>query len=208
MFKQQFSHGSAARRGLLLCHHCGKTQQVSETHCVRCDTSVHVRNVNSIQRAWAYLITAMVLYIPANMLPIMSTTLLGKTSSNTILSGVVELWEYGSYPVAIVIFVASVLIPIGKLIVLAWLCFMVQRRSPTLLRARTVLYRVTEFIGRWSMIDVFVVAILVSLVHLGNLMTIYPGPAALSFAGMVVATMLAATCFDRRLIWDNYDSEE
>jgi len=168
---------------------------------------VHVRNVNSIQRAWAYLITAMVLYIPANLLPIMTTTLLGKDSSNTILSGVVALWEHGSYPIAIVIFVASVLIPIGKLFVLAWLCFMVQSESQMLLRERTLLYRVTEFIGRWSMIDVFVVAILVSLVHLGNLMTIYPGPAALSFAGMVVATMLAATSFDPRLIWDVYEGE-
>lgn len=137
----------------------------------------------------------------------MSTTLLGNTSSNTILSGVVALWEHGSYPIAIVIFVASILIPLGKLFVLAWLCFMVQRKSPVLLRERTLLYRITEFIGRWSMIDIFVVAILVSLVHLGNLMTIYPGPAALSFAIMVVATMLAATSFDPRLIWDMYDDE-
>ncbi len=205
--RQSYSHGSAARSGLLLCHHCGKTQSISEVACVRCGTPVHVRNANSIQRAWAYLITAMVLYIPANMLPIMSTTFLGKTSSNTILSGVVTLWEHGSYPIAMVIFIASVLIPIGKLFVLSWLCFMVQHRSPLLMRERTLLYRITEFIGRWSMIDVFVVAILVSLVHLGNLMTIYPGPAALSFAGMVIATMLAATSFDPRLIWDNYDGE-
>lgn len=203
----QFSHGSAAKKGLLLCHHCGKTQNMSQIHCVRCGMPVHVRNVNSIQRSWAYLITAMLLYVPANMLPIMSTTLLGKTSSNTILSGVVALWEHGSYPIAIVIFVASVLIPIGKLFVLAWLCFMVQNGSPILLRERTLLYRITEFIGRWSMIDVFVVAILVSLVHLGNLMTIYPGPAALSFAAMVVVTMLAAASFDPRLIWDVYDGE-
>jgi paraquat-inducible protein A len=168
---------------------------------------IHVRNVNSVQRAWAYLITAMVLYIPANTLPIMTTTLLGKTSSNTILSGVVELWEYGSYPIAMVIFIASVLIPLAKLFVLALLCIMVQRQSPKLLRERTLLYRITEFIGRGSMIDIFVVAILVSLVHLGNLMTIYPGPAALSFAIMVVATMLAANSFDPRLIWDMYDDE-
>jgi paraquat-inducible protein A len=203
----QFSHGSAAQKGLLLCHHCGKTQNMSQTHCLRCEMPVHVRNVNSIQRVWAYLITAILLYIPANMLPIMSTTLLGKTSSNTILGGVVTLWEYGSYPIAIVIFVASVLIPIVKLFVMAWLCFMVQNSSPILLRERTLLYRITEFIGRWSMIDVFVVAILVSLVHLGKLMTIYPGPAALSFAAMVVVTMLAAASFDPRLIWDGYDGE-
>ena len=202
-----YSHGSAGRQGLLLCHHCGKTQPVSSANCVRCEMPVHVRNVNSIQRAWAYLITAIVLYLPANLLPIMSTTFLGKTSSDTILSGVVTLWEYGSYPIAMVIFIASVLIPLAKLFVLGWLCYMVQNKSALLLRERTLLYRITEFIGRWSMIDVFVVAILVSLVHLGNLMTIYPGPAALSFAGMVIATMLAATSFDPRLIWDNYDGE-
>jgi paraquat-inducible protein A len=205
--EQHFSHGSAAQSGLLLCHHCGKTQDMSHSRCVRCDSPVHVRNVNSIQKTWAYLITAFVLYLPANLLPIMSTTLLGKDSSNTILSGIVALWEHGSYPIALIIFIASVLIPIAKLLVLCWLCYMVQNQSRVLLRERTLLYRITEFIGRWSMIDVFVVGILVSLVHLGNLMTIYPGPAALSFAGMVVATMLAANSFDPRLIWDVYDGE-
>lgn len=204
---QQYSHGSAARHGLLLCHHCGKTQDISHSRCQRCGSPVHVRNKNSIQRTWAYLVTAIVLYLPANLLPIMSTTLLGKSSSNTILSGIVVLWEHGSYPIALIIFIASVLIPIAKLLVMCWLCYMVQNKSPMLLRERTLLYRITEFIGRWSMIDVFVVAILVSLVHLGNLMTIYPGPAALSFAGMVVATMMAANSFDPRLIWDVYDGE-
>jgi len=180
---------------------------MTNTHCVRCGSIVHVRNEKSIQKTWAYLITAMVLYLPANLLPIMSTTFLGKNSSDTILSGIVALWEYGSYPIALIIFIASVLIPIAKLLVLCWLCYMVQNKSVVLLRERTLLYRITEFIGRWSMIDVFVVAILVSLVHLGKLMTIYPGSAALSFAGMVVATMLAANSFDPRLIWDVYDGE-
>jgi len=202
-----FSQGSAARSGLLLCHHCGKTQDITHSRCERCDSRVHIRYENSIQKTWAYLITALVLYLPANLLPIMSTTLVGKTSSNTILSGIVVLWEHGSYPIALIIFIASVLVPIAKLLVLCWLCYMVQHKSAVLLRERTLLYRITEFIGRWSMIDIFVVAILVSLVHLGKLMTIYPGPAALSFAGMVIATMLAANSFDPRLIWDVYDGE-
>ncbi len=205
--ERQFSQGSAARSGFLLCHHCGKTQAMTHERCERCDSPVHVRYESSIQKTWAYLVTALVLYLPANLLPIMSTTLLGKTSSNTILSGIVVLWEHGSYPIALIIFIASVLVPIAKLLVLSWLCYMVQNKSAVLMRERTLLYRITEFIGRWSMIDVFVVAILVSLVHLGNLMTIYPGPAALSFAGMVVATMLAANSFDPRLIWDVYDGE-
>ncbi len=204
--EQTYSHGSAASSGLMLCHHCGKTQTI-DARCVRCGKTVHVRNKNSIQRTWAYLMTAVVLYFPANILPIMSTTFLGKTSSNTIWSGIVTLWEHASYPVALVIFMASILIPIVKLLVLCWLCYMVQHKSPLLLRERTWLYRTTEYIGRWSMIDVFVVAILVSLIHLGQLMTVYPGPAALFFAGMVIATMMAASSFDSRLIWDVYDGE-
>lgn len=205
--KQHYSHGSAARQGLLLCHHCGKTQSIEHRYCELCGARVHVRNVNSIQRTWAFLVTAIVLYLPANILPIMSTTLLGKTTSNTILSGVVTLWEHGSYPIALLIFIASILVPIAKLLVLIWLCILVQKSSPLMLKQRTVLYRVTEFIGRWSMVDVFVVAVLVSLIQMGNLMSIYPGPAALSFAGMVISTMLAANSFDPRLIWDVYDGE-
>jgi len=204
----KYSQGSAASQGLSLCHHCGKTQPVALQLCEQCGSALHLRNKDSIQRAWAYLITAIILYLPANMLPIMKTNLLGQESENTILSGIVTLWEHGSYPIAIIIFFASVMIPIAKLIVLAWLCFMVQRRSPALLKERTLLYRITELVGRWSMIDVFVVAILVSLVHLGNLMTIYPGAAALSFAGMVIATMLAANNFDPRLIWDSYEGDD
>ena len=106
MSTERYSHGSAARSGLLLCHDCGKTQAMTNTHCVRCGSFVHVRNEKSIQKTWAYLITAMVLYLPANLLPIMSTTFLGKNSSDTILSGIVALWEYGSYPIALIIFIA------------------------------------------------------------------------------------------------------
>lgn len=205
---KHYSKDSAATFGLLACHICGKTQSIQRHHCIRCGASVHVRKTDSIQRTWAFLITSIVLYFPANLLPIMSTTLLGKETTNTILSGVVLLWEHGSYPIALIIFIASVLVPLGKLFVLCWLCLMVQRKSSLLPRQRTILYRITEFIGRWSMIDVFVVAVLVSLIQLGNLMSIYPGPAALAFAGLVIATMLAAISFDPRLIWDVYDDTQ
>ncbi|GGD74859.1 paraquat-inducible protein A [Lacimicrobium alkaliphilum] len=158
--------------------------------------------VNKVtQRTWAYLLAALILYIPANTLPIMHTRVLGQEQPSTILGGVVSLWQDGSYPVALVIFVASLAVPIGKLLTLCWLNYSIQRQVLTGQHWRTKLYRITDFIGRWSMIDVFVVAILVSLIQLGNTMSVYPGPAALAFSAVVILTMLAANSFDSRLIW-------
>jgi len=142
------------------------------------------------------------MYIPANVYPIMTTTSLGHTSPSTIIGGVVELVQLGSWPVAAVIFIASVIVPVGKLVALAWLCLVVSRSSELNAAVRTRLYRLTEFIGRWSMIDIFVVAILVALIRAGSLMSITPGPAALAFGAVVVITMLAAMTFDPRLLWD------
>ncbi len=155
----------------------------------------------SIQKTWALLFTAILLYFPANMLPIMTTRSLGKEELNTILGGVIVLWQSGSYPIAIVIFIASIVVPILKFIVLAWLNYSVQNQSNNFQLQRTQLYRFTEFIGRWSMIDVFAVAILASLIQLGTTMTIYPGKAALAFTAVVILTMLAANTFDSTLIW-------
>ena len=155
----------------------------------------------SIQQTWAWLLTSALLYLPANFLPITYTRFLGKETESTILGGVVTLWEHGSHPVAVVIFVASVLIPLGKMIIIAWLCLSVQLGSSFALTQKTKLYRVTEYVGRWSMIDVFVVGILVALIQLGNIMSIRPGVAAVAFAAMVVTTMLAALAFDPRLLW-------
>lgn len=145
----------------------------------------------------------MILYIPANILPIMVTESLGQQTYSTILGGVVLLWNMGSYPVALVIFIASVLVPIVKMLAIGWLCWSVHTHRPHHRRGRTRLYRLTEFIGRWSMVDVFVVAILVALIRMGKLMSVYPGSAALAFAGVVVLTMLSAMSFDPRLLWDN-----
>jgi paraquat-inducible protein A len=156
----------------------------------------------SIQRTWALLATAVMLYIPSNLLPVMTTRILGREEPNTILGGVVALWESGSYPIATIIFIASVVVPILKLMMLGWLNYSVQTGSALLNRQRILCYRITEFIGRWSMIDVFVVAILVSLIQLGNTMTIYPGPAAIAFCCVVIITMFAAMTFDTRLIWE------
>lgn len=169
--------------------------------------SSHKGHRNSRQHCWALLATAVVLYVPASTLPIMSTRLLGNDEPSTIMGGVRVLWEHGSYPIALIIFFASVLIPIAKILILAWLNFSVQKKSTSLPVERMRLYRLTEFIGRWSMIDVFVVAVLVSLIQLGNTMSVYPGPAALAFSAVVILTMLAAMAFDTQLIWhpDKYD---
>jgi len=155
----------------------------------------------SKQSVWALLVTAVILYIPANILPIMTTRILGRDQPNTILGGVELLWQHGSYPIAIVIFIASIVIPIAKIIALAWLNYSVQIKSSAHHKQRITLYRIAEFLGRWSMIDVFVVTILVSLIQLGNTMSVYPGPAAFAFSAVVIITMLAAMSFDSHLIW-------
>jgi paraquat-inducible protein A len=160
-----------------------------------------VNPTHSIQTTWALLFTSVLLYIPANILPIMHTNILGSDEPSTILGGVILLWKMGSYPIAIVIFIASVFVPVAKIIILFWLNYSVQAKQQHAYSERMFWYRLTEFVGRWSMIDVFVVAVLVSLIQLGNIMSILPGHAALAFCGVVICTMLAAMSFDSRLIW-------
>lgn len=162
---------------------------------------------HSIQTTWALLFTSVLLYIPANVLPIMHTSVLGSNEPSTILGGVILLWKMGSYPIAIVIFIASVLVPVAKLIILCWLNYTVQIQKQQANSERIFWYRVTEFVGRWSMIDVFVVAVLVSLIQLGNIMSILPGHASLAFCGVVICTMLAAMSFDSRLIWHKSENQ-
>lgn len=203
----QLEMRSASAQGLQGCTICTAVAPLDATLCGGCGGRLHAGWDQSIQRTWAWLITSIILYIPANFLPIMHTRFLGKDSESTILGGVVTLWEHGSYPIALVIFVASVLVPIGKIFILIWLCISVQIRSTLVLSQKARLYRATEFVGRWSMVDVFVVGILVALIQLGNIMTILPGPAALAFAAMVAATMFAATAFDPRLIWQSASIE-
>ncbi len=193
---------TALERGLAVCHVCLAPSPQAERRCRRCRAPLHVRTPSSIQRTVALGITGAVLYLPANLLPIMTTYQFGRAQSNTIVGGVVHLWEQGSYPVAIVILVASVLIPLGKLAALGLLCFAASRDRPASPTARILLYRITELVGKWSMVDVFVVAVLVALIQMGGVMTVRPGAAALAFTGVVVTTMLAADSFDPRLIWD------
>jgi paraquat-inducible protein A len=192
----------ASAQGLSGCEVCLALNDDSEASCTLCGATLHDRVPHSIQRCVALILTAIVLYVPANALPIMSTEQFGRATDRTILGGVIELVEYGSYSIAAVIFAASVLVPVGKLFALGWLCWSVSFRHVHSRAERTALYRVTELVGKWSMTDVFVVAVLVALIHLGGVLKITPGPAAIAFGAMVIITMLAAHAFDPRLIWD------
>ena len=192
--------------GLTGCHTCGLLQKVpasGHAHCPRCHSPVHMRTPNSISMTWALLISAMAMYLPANIFPVMAVTSLGNTQADTIMSGVIYFLSHGDWPLALIIFIASVLVPLLKMLVLIYLLSSVQRRSPLRKQQRTRLYRLTELVGRWSMVDVFVVALLVALVQVGNLAAIEPGIGAIAFASVVILTMLAAMSFDPRLIWDH-----
>jgi paraquat-inducible protein A len=198
----KYPKGSAAHEGLAMCRTCHLVSHIDNVYCPRCHDTLYFRNPNSIQRTLALVIAAMILYIPANIYPIMTTTLFNDVTSSTILSGVVLFVDHGSYFVAFVIFTASILIPIAKMLIILWLCYATSKQSRLSKPELTRLYRATEFIGKWSMIDIFVVAILVALVHFTGIMMIEPGAAARAFAGVVILTMIAAHQFDVRLMWD------
>ena len=196
-----FSRASAAASGLARCSDCGRVEPVGTGHCPRCHETLHLRKTDSLQRTIALTIGAAVLYLPANLLPVMRVeSSLKGTNESTIVGGVVQFWQEGDYPVALIIFTASVFIPLVKVLSIIALCL--GARSGASPRALTRLYRITDRIGRWSMVDVFVVAILVGVVQLGSVMTITAGAGALAFAGVVILTMLAVDSFDPRLIWD------
>ena len=194
---------TARKAGLVACHVCGKLQPwVSASECSRCGSTLHQRKPESLQRSWAFLISALLLYLPANLYPIMTTTTLGVPENSTIIGGVILLWQHGSYPVAAVVFIASVMIPIIKFLVIGSLLLLVRHGHPVKLSQQTRLFRFIEYIGPWSMIDVFVVILLVAPIQFGGIASVYPGPAAAAFAAMVIATMFSALFFDTRLLWD------
>ncbi|SFJ30470.1 paraquat-inducible protein A [Pseudomonas guineae] len=198
--------------GLLICHECHQLNaaqaEEGKQFCSRCGAHVHSRRPNSLARTWALLLTAAVLYIPANLLPIMTVNTLGQGQPDTIMSGVIELMEHGMLPIAAVVFIASIVVPTFKLIGIALLLYSIQRHQPMSPRQRVMMFRFIEWIGRWSMLDIFVIAILVAVVNFGSLASIVPGYGATAFASVVVLTMLAALTFDPRLIWDNTDSDD
>ena len=197
---------TARSAGLISCHSCHllcqEAKGFTDILCPRCGARMHDRKPNSITRTWALVLAAFIFYIPANLLPITTVISLGKAQSDTIMSGVIYFIHSGMWPIALVIFLASVFIPLLKLLILSFLLISVQRKSSWRRQDRTRLYRITEIIGRWSMVDIFVVTILVALVHLGGLATIHAGPGAIFFGAVVVITIFAAMSFDPRLIWD------
>ncbi len=186
----------------MACQRCGQVHRQDVQICKRCDGPLRSRDAESLQKVWAWLIAGMIAYVPANLYPMLRTSTLVERSESTIIGGVVELIEYGSFGVAFIVFAASVMIPIGKFVAIMYLAISVQRHSESNRHGRHKAFEVVEFIGRWSMIDVFVVAILSALVQLDTIATINPGIAAVSFALSVIFTMLAAQSFDSRLIWD------
>ncbi len=197
---------SGAAAGLVSCETCGllsrPAQPAHPGHCPRCGSELEWRRRDSIQRTWALLIAAAICYIPANILPVLRTNTVVSSDADTIMSGAVFLYTSGSWPLAVIVLVASVMIPLGKLVALAYLLITVQRRSVASNRDRARLYRLVEIIGRWSMLDVFVDTFTVALIQLQPLMSVEPGPGVVFFMAVVVLTMLAVESFDPRLIWD------
>jgi len=193
------------------CHSCNLLvhavpPDMEEAHascyCPRCGALLHKRKPHSVARTWALIIAAILLYLPANLLPVMASSGLGSVQEDTILSGVIYLFKSGMWPLALLVFFASIVVPLVKLLILIVLLLSVQLRWSWRPRERTRLYRITEAIGRWSMVDIYVVTILVALVHVGILANVEAGLGAVFFGGVVVMTMFAATSFDPRLIWD------
>jgi len=203
--------GTAATAGLVGCHSCNLVSRVAvadrhaKAACPRCGAVLHARKRNSIARTWALVIAALICYIPANLLPMTAVTSLGNVQEDTIMSGVIYFLLHDEWPIGLVIFVASVVVPLAKLFTLMYLLISVQCKSRWRPEERARLYRMTEAVGRWSMTDIYVVTILVALLQLGNLATIEAGTGAIFFGAVVVITMFAAMTFDPRQIWDNME---
>ncbi len=199
---------TARNASQISCHSCHLLCRINFSKvgeslvCPRCGSTLHQRKPNSLKRTWALVLAAVIFYIPANLLPVTVVISFGKAQADTIMSGVIYFVATGMWPIALVIFVASILVPMLKLSILIFLLISVRRKSTWRPKDRTRLYRITEAVGRWSMVDIYVVTILVALVNLGNLATIKAGPGAGFFAAVVVITILASMSFDPRLIWD------
>jgi paraquat-inducible protein A len=205
---------AAAAKGIARCAICEQLHQVpagaadQRTLCSRCGSTISLRKPDSLSRTWAFLLTAYLFYAPANLYPVMYVGRLGSAQGDTIFTGVQSMFAAGWWAIGGLIFIASITVPLVKLLALTYLLVSVHRRSAWRPEDRTRLYRFVELIGHWSMLDVFVVSITVALIQLGALADVSAGPGATWFAGVVVLTMLAAMSFDPRLIWDNALQQE
>ncbi|MBF0630984.1 MAG: paraquat-inducible protein A [Magnetococcales bacterium] len=194
---------TARESGLIRCHACALVSVGRDHHsCPRCRAPLFMRKPYSLQRTWALTLGAAILYIPANLFPIMTVIQMGQGEAKTILSGVVALIEADMWPLAMIVFMASVVVPLGKICILIYLLLSVQVGLKTHLKERVILYRLMETFGHWSMVDIFLVSILASLVQMGTLATIEPEIGVSYFAAVVILTLFAARAFDPRLIWD------
>ncbi len=194
--------------GLVACPHCTTVWRgaADGEHCGRCGTPLHSRKPQSLARTWALLIAACIMYVPANLLPVMITKSFFGTQYDTILSGVIYFWVSGAWGLAAIVFIASFLVPLFKLAVLFLLVFLAQRRSDWRQPERARLYHIIEVIGRWSMLDVFVVSLLTGLVQIQGFAQITAGVGIAAFGSVVVLTMLASRSFDPRLTWDSHET--
>ncbi|MEM9739364.1 MAG: paraquat-inducible protein A [Pseudomonadota bacterium] len=197
---------TAREQGLALCRTCRTlTDKPGET-CTVCGRKTRLRNGRSLEFVWAFWIAGIIAYIPGNLMPIMITQSVAGESPSTIMSGVISLIHHGSYEIAAVIFIASIVVPVTKFGVIAWLTLSIQRGWNISEHRRHFAHDAVEFVGRWSMIDVFVVAALAALIQVGGLMSILPGPGVDAFAMSVIFTMFSAMSLDPRLIWDKQDT--
>ncbi|MFZ6732074.1 paraquat-inducible protein A [Undibacterium sp. Ji42W] len=195
---------TGAAAGLITCDICETlccSNDDAATHCPVCGASLHLRDKDSLVKSLAYLVAAMILYIPANLLPVMQTNTIFGTQNDTIMSGVLVLLYTGSWPLALLVFFASIVVPLLKLFSISLLLYTCWKKSAWNPLQRTQLFRMIEAVGRWSMLDIYVVTVLVALVQFQSLAAIHPGGGALAFGAVVVLTMLSAQSFDSRLIW-------
>lgn len=196
---------TALDAGLVGCRMCGRAAEPTEKHCPQCGARLQSRDRASLQKVWAWWVAGLIAYVPANLYPMMLITQFFRKQESTIVGGVIDLIHHHEYAIAIIVFVASVAIPVGKFVVIAYLALVLRRPHQKDAHQLLKVYEVVEFIGRWSMIDVFVVAILAALVQFNILATINPGIAAVCFALSVIFTMLSAQSFDSRMIWDRLE---
>ena len=207
---QSMRYPTAASHGMSGCSVCGQLNRLVTPECLcwACGMPLRARKPNSLSRSWAYLLAAVILYIPANLYPVLESRTVAGEERDTILQGVVLLWSSGSWPLALLVFFASIVVPLLKLMAMALLLVSIHARWTWRLHERARLFRLLEFVGRWSMLDIYVVALLVALVRLRALATMDAGPGALAFGAVVVLSMLAAQAFDPRLMWDSAGHNE